>query len=382
MQQWQAATSRQALKILALALAGTLLAFSTPIVLPHVAYAAGKDDIASIAKRVEKANDDYDAAVKKVEDVKKRMSEVQDRIDTINAQLPEQREKSASSMRTLYKFQQSRGGLIDLVLSSEDFSSLLSTLQYLNIISDKNTDEITSLIELQDELEVAQTTLTAEKVEAEEARQKAEDALNAAEEARAEAEARAVEQAKEEEAARAAALAEAEKAEAEHKTFKTVNGNEVKVSSNAKQDGSTPAKVDHNTSAVETNGGNKKSNGSSSSDSVDSWAARIDAYLAGSPLAGQGRTFAEAALRYGVDPRWSPAISCIESSKGAACFKPHNAWGWGSCSWGSWEEAINAHVAGLASGYGYTISLSAAKKYCPPNYSFWYSCVSSEMASI
>ena len=127
MQQWQAATSRQALKILALALAGTLLAFSTPIVLPHVAYAAGKDDIASIAKRVEKANDDYDAAVKKVEDVKKRMSEVQDRIDTINAQLPAQREKSASSMRTLYKFQQSRGGLIDLVLSSEDFSSLLST---------------------------------------------------------------------------------------------------------------------------------------------------------------------------------------------------------------------------------------------------------------
>lgn len=382
MQQRQAATGRQANKILALALAGTLFAFSMPAVLPSVAHAAGKDDIASIAKRIEKANDDYDAAVKKVEDVKERMSEVQDRIDTITAKLPEQREKSASSMRVLYKFQQSRGGLIDLVLSSEDFSSLLSTLQYLNIISDKNTDEISSLVEMQNELEVAQTSLKAEKAEAEKARQKAADALNAAEEARAEAEARAAEQAKEEAAAREAALAEAKKAESENKTFKTASGNEAKVSSNTKKEESAPAKVEHNKSAVETEDGNKESSGSSSSDSVDSWAARIDAYLAGSPLAGQGRTFAEAALRYGVDPRWSPAISCIESSKGAACFKPHNAWGWGSSSWGSWEEAINAHVAGLASGYGYTISLSAAKKYCPPNYSFWYSSVSSEMASI
>ena len=45
-------------------------------------------------------------------------------------------------------------------------------------------------------------------------------------------------------------------------------------------------------------------------------------------------------------------------------------------------RAINAHVAGLASGYGYTVSVWGAKKYCPPNWQFWYSSVSAQMAAI
>ena len=67
---------------------------------------------------------------------------------------------------------------------------------------------------------------------------------------------------------------------------------------------------------------------------ISTWSQRIDAYLSGSPLAGQGVTFATAAWEYGVDPRWSPAISNTESSKGAVCFKPYNAWGWGQSSLG------------------------------------------------
>ena len=105
---------------------------------------------------------------------------------------------------------------------------------------------------------------------------------------------------------------------------------------------------------------------------VSEWTSRINAYLAGSPLAGQGATFAEAAWSNGVDPRWSPAISNTESSKGAHCFLPYNAWGWGDKSWSSWEEAINAHVAGLANGYGYSITYANAAKYCPPNTDHWF----------
>lgn len=115
---------------------------------------------------------------------------------------------------------------------------------------------------------------------------------------------------------------------------------------------------------------------------LSEWTARIDNYLAGSPLAGQGATFAEAAWNNGVDPRWSPAISNTESSKGAVCFKPYNAWGWGSSSWSSWEEAINAHVAGLASGYGYSITVANAQKYCPPTYMDWYTKTISQMQMI
>ncbi len=115
---------------------------------------------------------------------------------------------------------------------------------------------------------------------------------------------------------------------------------------------------------------------------IAEWTSRIDAYLSGSNLAGQGKTFAEAAWEYGVDPRWSPAISNTESGKGYSCFLPYNAWGWGQSSWSSWEEAIWAHVQGLANGYGYTISLSAAKRYCPPAYEDWYAKTLAEMNQI
>ena len=115
---------------------------------------------------------------------------------------------------------------------------------------------------------------------------------------------------------------------------------------------------------------------------VAEWTSRIDVYLAGSPLAGQGATFAEAAWNTGVDPRWSPAISNTESTKGSNCFKPYNAWGWGQSGWSSWEEAINAHVAGLASNYGYTISYANAKKYCPPNYDNWFNDTLAQMKTI
>ena len=67
---------------------------------------------------------------------------------------------------------------------------------------------------------------------------------------------------------------------------------------------------------------------------VQEWTQRIDAYLAGSNLAGHGCDFAQAAWDYGVDPRWSPAISNTESGKGAHCFLPYNACGVGALLFG------------------------------------------------
>lgn len=115
---------------------------------------------------------------------------------------------------------------------------------------------------------------------------------------------------------------------------------------------------------------------------VAEWTGRINAYLAGSPLAGKGETFALAAWNNGVDPRWSPAISNTESSNGAHCFLPYNAWGWGNRSWSNWDDAINAHVAGLASGYGYSLTYANAAKYCPPNTDHWFSNTLSQMLSM
>ena len=58
------------------------------------------------------------------------------------------------------------------------------------------------------------------------------------------------------------------------------------------------------------------------------------------------------------------------------------AWGWGDKSWSSWEEAINAHVAGLANGYGYSITYANAAKYCPPNTDHWFKATIGQMKMI
>ena len=103
----------------------------------------------------------------------------------------------------------------------------------------------------------------------------------------------------------------------------------------------------------------------------------------GSPTAGTGKYYAEAAWNNGVDPRWAPAISMIESTKGAACFRSHNAWGFGSSGYSSWQEGINAVVSTLGSSmYGGYLTRDAAAKYCPPTADEWYSNVSAQMAIV
>ena len=76
---------------------------------------------------------------------------------------------------------------------------------------------------------------------------------------------------------------------------------------------------------------------------------------------------------YQVDPRLSPAISTIESGKGAVCAASHNAWGWGGPggwrSWGSWEEAIEGHVSGLANNGYASMGAEECARYC--SWSYW-----------
>ena len=184
------------------------------------------------------------------------------------------------------------------------------------------------------------------------------------------------------EAERQAAIEAAEKSKGE--TFTTESGNQATVEA--------PEAEEPAPDEGETNNGSNGNGGATSTGGVDwnvdretfisTWSARIDAYLAGSPLAGQGGTFAEAAWEYGCDPRFSPAIAMVESSLGRNCFLPHNAWGWGSSSWGSWEEAIWDHVRGLATIYGGQLTYAGAQMYCPPNADHWYTSVLANMERI
>ncbi len=331
------------------------------------------ENLSNLQKQVESSANEYNNAIQKLEDLQAQMEQNQQRIDEINEQLPEQEERSADAFRVLYILQQESGGLIEMILSSEDFSEFIRNIDYLDCLHDHNANELAKLTSMKEELETTQAELEEQTEQAESEAARAERALSQAQSARQEAQEKAEAIAAQQAAEAAAAAAAAESASSE-------------ASNEAGVDAQNPA-VD--TSSQDTSG---NVSGSVSSGSVDwsadktsfvnQWAGRIDAYLSGTPLAGQGAVFAEAAWDYGVDPRWSPAISYVESSCGAYCFRSYNAWGWGSSSWGSWDEAIRAHVSGLARIYGSTLTYSAAQKYCPPNSTGWYNNVLAQMNQI
>ncbi|WP_239471695.1 coiled-coil domain-containing protein [Olsenella profusa] len=328
--------------------------------------------------KINDVNAAYEDAVARVEELQGQIDANEQRISDLEGQLPSARGRAAESMRTLYKMQQSSGGLVELILSAGNFYDLLSTVQYLDVIQSHSTDAVNELASISQELEQTRASLDAQMQEAEDERAKAEEALAEAVAARQQLEAEIAAQAAAEEAERQAAIEqaraelEAAQAAAEQNssegggepTFVTESGNQAEVEVPASPD---PGTVDWDMGR---------------DDFIATWTARIDAYLAGSPLAGQGATFAEAAWEYGCDPRFSPAIAMVESSLGRYCFLPYNAWGWGSSSWSNWEDAIWDHVAGLASIYGGHLTYAGAQMYCPPNAAQWYSSVLANMERI
>jgi peptidoglycan hydrolase CwlO-like protein len=380
----------RALALIALGLVATMVAV---LVRPVSALAETIDEL---TQRVTETSAAYDEATERVTEIQTQIDQNQQRIQEIKEQLPSVREQAASSIRSQYKLEQSSLGIIDLLLSTDDFYDFLQAVQFLDSISSYNTDQITELVSLTNELNDTEAELDTELAAAQQEQQNAADALKEAQDARtALQEQIAEEQAAEEEAAKQA-LEEA--ATDAGSTFTTESGTEATVEVPAS------SSDDSSSTSTDTSSDTSSNSGSSSSDSsnsgstdysgstvnwntdkatfVSSWGSRINSFLAGSPLAGYGETFAEAAWTYGIDPRLSPAIAAVESSKGLYCFKSHNAWGWGSSSWSDWNTAIWAHVAGLSSGYGSYLTWSMTQKYCPPNAAKWYSSVAAYMEQI
>ena len=360
-------------------LAGLLCFGTTALAVTEETEAA----ITDAQRRIEESAADYEAAVARMGELEEQAAENEGRIAALEEELPRQQERSDEAVRALYKMGREGYSLVDMVLSSESVGDFLARIDFLARLQDRNVEAVRTLTAMEQELDETKAALEEAIAETGRREEEAATALAVAKEARAEAQARAQEEARLEREAIEAAKRAAEE-EAARKAAEATAAEEAAA---AEQAASEEAPEDEE--AAETDGPPTVAPSDDNADWGDDkaafvaqWAGRIDGYLAGSPLAGTGELFAAAAWDYGVDPRWSPAISAVESSKGAACFKPHNAWGWGGASWGSWEEAINAHVAGLARGYGYTLSESAAKKYCPPNWRHWYDRCAAEMNSI
>lgn len=347
---------------------------------PHITYSYADDTklkemektAYELQQEIESKQSEYSSAIQRVKEVDKEIEDQSNKIVELEQDLEDQKERSAHATRSYYKIQSNSSDIIGFLLNSGTFQDFLSHVEYITRIVGSSLDEINNIYVIKDEINNSVAELRETQDQANSYAQEAEDALDAAKAAQAEVQRRIDEEVRlqAEIAAMAAALAEQERKNNEAAAL------EQQSQGSAGQSSGSPASSGGNSSLRPIDASSEEGA------FVAEWSARINAYLAGSPLAGQGNAFARAAYQYGVDPRLSPAISFTESSKGLYCFRPHNAWGWGSSSWGSWEEAIFDHVAGLARGYGGKLTEDGARKYCPPSWQSWYNRTLSQMNMI
>ena len=363
-------TAKQRILVAALAITVAVVGLFAP----HTAYATEasqieqlQSDVDDLVSKIEETTKNYQEAEETLSLLEEQIAQNEARAAELESDIPAQRERTAASIRSMYKFQQTSDSLLAIVLTTESFDDFLMAMSYLDAIHSRNVGEINHLTGMVSELSTAKADLTLQREVAQQKKDEALAALEEARDARTKLQARAIAVALSEQDDREAAIAVAREAiaAAEDATFVTSSGNTATVEIPELSSVSTDPLVANITSQES-----------------DDWAARINEYLAGSPLEGYGETFAAAAAQYGVDPRLSPAIATIESGKGAICFQDHNAWGWGNSSYDSWESAIYDQVEGLATGYDGTLTLEGAERYCPPNYEEWYSSVANEMNGI
>lgn len=360
-------------------LAGALLAGGfapAPSLSPETAHAT---DVTYVAPNelesklpkteIEAVSDAVEQARSKalVADVKAAVT--QKRIDYLEARMPALQKRGDEALRQMYKMQEGRDSIVEALLSSESLDDFFRQADYIDRIGRANTRAITDLKDMRARLDAAHAKQEEARAEADAVMQEAAAALEAMQDERAAKRASGVSNAQ----AQAVAL-----------------GGEASVGKDGA--GNDQPKEYREAASTETGPLDDGADWHQSEEEfVAEWAPRIDAYLAGSPLEGQGVNFAKSSWRHCVDPRWSPAISNTESSKGAYCIRPHNAWGWGAADsdpynlaseWDSWEEAIDAHIRGLAEGYGYTITIAGARMYCPYTWQSWYNNTLGQMAQI
>ena len=320
---------------LCISIAAAMIAASLPF-MPHgIAYAETEEEL---VERVNSTSAEYDAAVAEQESIAASISEIEGKIAALEEQMPSKRNAMDAAARSLYENGEANGPgtLVSLLTSADDISQVLETSKMLDRMAARNADDLTGLAD-------SVSVLNASKAELDEQKAKADEAVASAKSAMDEA---------------IAARQSMQKAQQTRANQEALGGQSADLADD----------VDWNMTKDAF---------------VAEWSSRIDAYLAGSPTAGTGAYYATAAWENGVDPRWAPAISLVESTKGAVCFRSHNAWGYGGKNYSSWEEGINAVVSGLGGSlYGGVLTEKAARTYCPPNWQHWFSTCYSEMKKI
>lgn len=301
-------------------IAGTLLG---SLVAPQgVAYAKTEEEVRS---EMQLAEESIDAATGDIERLQTEISDANARVEALQATLPGKRDEAASTMRSLYKMYSDLPAEVAIILGTENADVMMNELFLYESIS---TTNIKSTIDMSQELAAMQESIATKGSELEQAQERL-------------------------------ASSQEELTASEAILERILNAPPA-------IEGCEP--IDWSMTDEEI---------------VAEWAPRIDAYLEGHALEGHGEDFVRAGIKYGVDPRFSVAISNTESTRGDFCFTPHNAWGYMVARYSTWEEGIYDHTKYLSSSlYNGKLNAQTAQIYCPPTWQSWLSNTLSAAQSI
>lgn len=161
--------------------AGLTAALALTLAMPGVAHATSLSELQS---RIDQSNEAYNTAVAHANELQDQIDANEARLAQIEEELPAKKDAAAKSLRVSYKMQAGGGDLIQLLLSSEDFNEVVSTLQYLEKITSHNNAAVEDLAQATDELEQLQSALASQKAQVDSEVQSALASLNEANDAR------------------------------------------------------------------------------------------------------------------------------------------------------------------------------------------------------
>ncbi len=186
--------------------AGLSLALGAAPLFSSTARATTLDELQA---QIDSCSEAYNTAVDQAIELQDKIEDNERLISQIEAELPSKKDAASSSIRVLYKLQQGASGLIDLLLSADDFNDVITTVQYLDHVVERNNETISDLTSASEELDQARRALESEKTQVDEQVSSAMASLQEANSAREQYEAELAAQKAAEEAAKAQAEAEA-----------------------------------------------------------------------------------------------------------------------------------------------------------------------------
>lgn len=161
--------------------AGLTAALALSLAMPGIAHATS---LSELQARIDQSNEAYNTAVAHATELQDQIDANEARLAQIEEELPAKKDAAAKSLRVSYKMQAGSGDLIQLLLSSEDFNEVISTLQYLEKITSHNNAAVEDLAQATDELEQVQSALASQKAQVDSEVQSALASLTEANDAR------------------------------------------------------------------------------------------------------------------------------------------------------------------------------------------------------